>query len=139
MPGAADHRMPAAMRVLIDDGSPDAALWLAALLQSWGYEVVIGESHRRRAGADTALVVAARRLHPEPLRQEQRHVPAPDRRRLSGCLPICAYCKSIRDDANEWRSIEDYIAERAPVQFSHGVCPGCVAVARAAMDAVLKS
>jgi sigma-B regulation protein RsbU (phosphoserine phosphatase) len=54
-------------------------------------------------------------------------------------LPICAYCQSIRGDDNEWRSIEDYIVEDAHVQFSHGVCPGCVAVARAAMEAVLQS
>jgi hypothetical protein len=54
-------------------------------------------------------------------------------------LPICAYCQSIRGDDNEWRSIEDYIVEHAHVQFSHGVCPGCVAVARAAMEAVLQS
>jgi sigma-B regulation protein RsbU (phosphoserine phosphatase) len=46
-------------------------------------------------------------------------------KQLHGLLPICSYCKSIRDDRNYWRDVENYIAEHSPVQFSHGVCPDC--------------
>lgn len=42
-----------------------------------------------------------------------------------GLLSICAYCKSIRDDAGAWVAIEQYMRLRAPVSFSHGVCPAC--------------
>jgi CheY-like chemotaxis protein len=44
---------------------------------------------------------------------------------LQGLLPICAYCKRIRDDQNYWRQIEEYIAQRSSARFSHGVCPEC--------------
>ncbi|RMH08385.1 MAG: DNA-binding response regulator [Nitrospirae bacterium] len=46
-------------------------------------------------------------------------------KRLQGLLPICCYCKKIRDDKNYWRQVEDYLSEHAEVQFSHGVCPQC--------------
>ncbi len=44
---------------------------------------------------------------------------------LQGLLPICAYCKKIRDDKDYWNEIETYIGRRAGVRFSHGVCPKC--------------
>ncbi|NNE44797.1 MAG: response regulator transcription factor [Gemmatimonadetes bacterium] len=44
---------------------------------------------------------------------------------LRGLLPICAYCKKIRDDKNYWTEVESYIQEASDASFSHGVCPGC--------------
>jgi sigma-B regulation protein RsbU (phosphoserine phosphatase) len=46
-------------------------------------------------------------------------------KQLSGLLPICCYCKNIRDDKNYWRRVEDYVAANADVRFSHGICPKC--------------
>jgi sigma-B regulation protein RsbU (phosphoserine phosphatase) len=46
-------------------------------------------------------------------------------RQLSGLLPICAYCKRIRDDDRYWQSVEQYLSAHTEVQFSHGVCPAC--------------
>jgi phosphoserine phosphatase RsbU/P len=46
-------------------------------------------------------------------------------KQLQGLLPICAYCKSIRDDKNYWRRVEIYISDHADVQFSHSFCPDC--------------
>jgi DNA-binding response OmpR family regulator len=46
-------------------------------------------------------------------------------RQLHGLLPICSYCKKIRDDQNYWQQVENYIASHADVQFSHGICPEC--------------
>ncbi len=46
--------------------------------------------------------------------------------RLQGLLPICAYCKRIRDDRNYWSQVETYVAEHSDVQFSHGICPSCL-------------
>ncbi len=46
-------------------------------------------------------------------------------RQLQGLLPICAYCKRIRDDQNYWNQVETYLAEHTDVQFSHGFCPSC--------------
>lgn len=46
---------------------------------------------------------------------------------LSGLLPICAWCRKVREDGGYWRQIEAYISERSQAQFSHGICPDCMA------------
>jgi phosphoserine phosphatase RsbU/P len=46
-------------------------------------------------------------------------------KQLQGLLPICSYCKSIRDDQNYWQRVENYISEHTDAQFSHGICPNC--------------
>lgn len=45
---------------------------------------------------------------------------------LTGLLPMCAHCKSIRDDSGYWKRIEAYLQERSEVTFSHGLCENCV-------------
>ncbi len=44
---------------------------------------------------------------------------------LSKLLPICSYCKNIRDDKGDWSKIESYIHKHSDTQFSHGICPEC--------------
>jgi PleD family two-component response regulator len=44
---------------------------------------------------------------------------------LQGIIPICAWCKKIRDDEGFWKQVEVYFSERSDVMFSHGVCPDC--------------
>ena len=48
-------------------------------------------------------------------------------KQLHGLLPICCYCKKIRDDRNYWHQVESYVANHADVRFSHGICPECSA------------
>lgn len=48
-------------------------------------------------------------------------------KRLSGLLPICAYCKRIRDDHDYWQQIEQYVMSHSEAQFTHGICPQCAA------------
>jgi DNA-binding response OmpR family regulator len=43
-------------------------------------------------------------------------------KQLSGLLPICSYCKRIRDEADRWVPVEHYVAGRSEASFSHGVC-----------------
>ena len=45
---------------------------------------------------------------------------------LSGLLPICAWCKKIRNDAGYWNEIENYIAEHSEADFTHGICQECI-------------
>jgi hypothetical protein len=45
---------------------------------------------------------------------------------LEGMLPICASCKSIRDDRGYWHQVEVYIRNHTEVDFSHGICPDCI-------------
>jgi phosphoserine phosphatase RsbU/P len=44
---------------------------------------------------------------------------------LQGLLPICCYCKRIRDDSNYWQQVEEYLSACSGAQFSHGICPQC--------------
>lgn len=44
---------------------------------------------------------------------------------LQGLLPICSYCKRIRDQDQSWHPIEAYVAARSEAEFSHGICPDC--------------
>ena len=46
---------------------------------------------------------------------------------LQGLLPICSYCKKIRNDHNYWQQVEGYISDHSEAQFSHGICPECYA------------
>lgn len=46
-------------------------------------------------------------------------------KQLSGFIPICSSCKSIRDDQGFWQRVEKYISERSDAQFSHSICPDC--------------
>lgn len=47
-------------------------------------------------------------------------------KQLEGLLPICSYCKCIRDDSNYWQQLESYVAAHTNAHFSHGVCPVCL-------------
>ncbi len=47
-------------------------------------------------------------------------------RQLKRLLPICCYCKSIRNDSDYWQQIESYLHEHTGTDFSHGVCPNCM-------------
>lgn len=44
---------------------------------------------------------------------------------LEGLLPICSFCKNIRNEAGEWERLEKYISLRSEAEFSHGICPSC--------------
>ena len=46
-------------------------------------------------------------------------------RMLKELIPICMYCKRVRDDSNYWDQVEHYIHEHTGSNFSHGICPAC--------------
>jgi phosphoserine phosphatase RsbU/P len=78
------------------------------------------------AGADDFITkpfdeepLAARLQVAERILGLRQHV-----RRLEGLLPICSYCKKIREQGT-WYQLESYIAEHSEANFSHGICPGC--------------
>ena len=48
-----------------------------------------------------------------------------DVKTLSGMLPICAWCKKIRNDEGYWQQIEAYIRTHSEVDFTHGICNDC--------------
>lgn len=46
-------------------------------------------------------------------------------KQLQGLLPICSYCKKVRDDHNYWQQVDSYIGKHSEVEFSHSICPDC--------------
>jgi DNA-binding response OmpR family regulator len=46
-------------------------------------------------------------------------------KQLEGYLPICSYCKKIRDDENYWQQLESYISAHSEALFTHSICPDC--------------
>src|SRR5581483_6612864 len=57
----------------------------------------------------------------QSLAERIRHI-----KRLQGILPICMYCKKVRNDQQYWKQVETYLAEHTDVQFSHCICPDCL-------------
>ncbi|CAN5319489.1 hypothetical protein BH09GEM1_BH09GEM1_41760 [soil metagenome] len=55
-------------------------------------------------------------------------------RRLKEIIPICSYCRKIRDEDQTWLSVESYIARHTDSRFSHGICPQCVSEHFEALD-----
>jgi PleD family two-component response regulator len=56
-------------------------------------------------------------------------------KQLSGLLPICSYCKRIRNDQNYWEQVDRYVAQHSEAQFTHGICPDCVETVIAEVEA----
>jgi DNA-binding response OmpR family regulator len=46
-------------------------------------------------------------------------------KQLQGLVPICSYCKKIRNDTNYWQQLESYLSDHSEAKFSHGICPEC--------------
>ncbi len=84
----------------------------------------------QRTGRELRATVAEKNLIIEDLRTAMDHVSV-----LSGLLPICSYCKRIRDDEGYWEQVDTYIREHSGVSFSHGICPECMAKIMSNMDA----
>lgn len=86
--------------------------------------------------AETALAFLTARLRTltEQIRNSQAELLATNEKlqaaldevkELRGLLPICAWCKKIRDDKGSWVWIETYIARHSHATFTHGLCPDC--------------
>jgi DNA-binding response OmpR family regulator len=47
-------------------------------------------------------------------------------KQLRTLLPICSWCKKVRDDSNYWHQVETYLLDHSEIRFSHGICPACL-------------
>jgi|ERR1044071_1939872 DNA-binding response OmpR family regulator len=77
---------------------------------------------RARVGVGVQMLELQRRLAERVREAEEAlsHV-----KQLQGLLPLCSYCKNIRDDQNYWQTVENYISDHSDAQFTHGICPTC--------------
>ncbi|HEV7596379.1 MAG TPA: response regulator transcription factor [Gemmatimonadaceae bacterium] len=56
-------------------------------------------------------------------------------RALQGLLPICSYCKKVRNEANYWEQVDSYLVAHSDVKITHGICPGCLEKMMKELDA----
>jgi hypothetical protein len=87
-----------------------APFWNAAIVLSFFLVVAL-------------LVASRRRLEDEQEAKLQEAIASV--RTLRGLIPVCAWCKKIRDDRGYWNEVEAYVAAHTEADFTHGVCPDC--------------
>ena len=56
-------------------------------------------------------------------------------RALQGLLPICSYCKKVRNEANYWEQVDSYLVSHSDVKITHGICPNCLEKMMKELDA----
>ncbi|MBA3889589.1 MAG: PAS domain S-box protein [Gemmatimonadaceae bacterium] len=103
-------------RYLCRDGSYRWLLWNAAPDPTGGviYSVARDITARKDAEAERERLVAE-------LQAALVEVKA-----LRAILPICSYCRKVRDDSDYWHTVEGYFATHTNTRFSHGICPSCM-------------
>ena len=79
---------------------------------------------RRMVKLQTSLAVRIRELE-----DALKHV-----KRLQGLLPICSYCKKVRNETNYWQQVDSYLSSHSEVELTHSVCPDCFAKVMTELD-----
>lgn len=112
---AGGHAIAFENRYLCKDGSYRWLLWNAA------------PAFSERVIYSVARDITARKEAEEERERLVRELRAAlaEVRTLQEILPICSYCKKIRDDENYWQTVESYISRHTNTRFSHGICPSC--------------
>ena len=107
---------PKSLRIVVTP-PVTATWWFRLLAAGLGIAILFG-AHRWRL----ALVEARERELQLRVDETMSRVKI-----LKGLLPICATCKKVRDDKGYWNQIEQYISDHSEADFSHGICPDCIA------------
>lgn len=128
--GASVATLAAVLALQVQAG--ESGWGLMPTVNAGGLAVAIGwafAAMQRRAQLEAAGAEAAQR---EALRSNQRLVgelreALASVRTLRGLLPVCAWCRRVRDDQGYWNRLETYVAAHSEAEFSHGMCPDCFA------------
>jgi hypothetical protein len=109
-----------------------AVVWLVADMTSghvFSYDIIPFWNALVRLGFFVTVVFLLTRL--QLVYEEQKRIAHELRESLtkikvlSGLIPICAWCKKVRNDQGYWQQVETYLTENADVSFTHGVCQEC--------------
>jgi DNA-binding NtrC family response regulator len=114
------------LAIVILTGNDDEELAVEAVRMGAQDYLFKGDTHGQLLSRSIYYAIERKKLEEEreqlisELQEALAHV-----KQLSGLLPICASCKSIRDDQGYWQQLERYLDNHAEVQFTHGICPSC--------------
>jgi AmiR/NasT family two-component response regulator len=112
--------------IFLTANSNDSVLERAKISEPFGYLLKPFDQRSLKSNIEMALYKArSDREREELIRQLQEALMQV--KMLSGLLPICAWCKNVRDDNGYWKRVEEYIQEHSEAKFSHGLCPDCAA------------
>jgi len=106
-------------------------MWISMDVQSPGYLFLWLDAWNNlvRVGVFVSSALLLARLKGDMLREMKLNAylqaALAEVKQLSGLLPICAWCKRIRNDKGEWQQIEEYITVHSEADFTHGICPDC--------------
>ena len=92
------------------------------------YKFLLRDGERKQVGGLSIDITA--RKHAEQERERlvsDLQQALAEVKTLAGFLPICASCKNIRTDEGYWQQIESYLSEHSELEFTHGICPVCLA------------
>jgi PAS domain S-box-containing protein len=92
-----------------------------------GSKTYFDESGKPLRMIGTNIDITKSKQAEETLKEEHRRLQQAldEVRTLRGIMPICAYCKKIRDDDGYWNQVEKYVSDHTEATFSHGICPAC--------------
>ena len=126
----ASHTAPLAYLILVT--AKDRPHDIAEGLRAGAHDYVSKPFHPEELRARLTTGVRAADLQAALVRRaHELEVALSQIKQLEGLLPLCCYCKRIRNDGDLWERIESYLARHTDVQFTHGICPDCVPLAEA--------
>ena len=106
----------------VRDAKSDIVAGLEAAANDYTTKPFNGEELLARVAIGAKMVLLQQSL---AARVAELEVALGQVKQLSGLLPICMYCKKIRDDKDYWQQVDHYIAAHTSAVFSHGICPEC--------------
>jgi hypothetical protein len=115
---------PLSLRLWTDAGMLAFVSVELALFRNLAISQYRGLTSRAALERTLADLEASRRVTEEHL-QDRVQQAMQEVKILSGLLPICAWCKCVRDDSGYWERIEAYVSEHSEASFTHSICPEC--------------
>ena len=110
--------------IFLTANSNDAVVEQAKISEPFAYLLKPFEERQLRTNIEMALYKSKMEREREQLIRELQDALAKVKM-LSGLLPICAWCKNVRDDDGYWTKVELFVQRHSSAKFSHSVCPDC--------------